>query len=96
VAKEAEARGYFLSFAGNVTYPNAAGLRNVAAAVGTDHLLVETDSPFLAPQALRGRSNAPANLILTLQEIAALRGLNLDQMVEVTTQAAFRAFPFVR
>jgi TatD DNase family protein len=96
MAKEAEARGYFMSFAGNVTYPNAAGLRNAAAAVGTDHLLVETDSPFLTPQAVRGRSNAPANLILTLQEIATIRGLNLDQMVEVTTQAAFRAFQFVR
>jgi TatD DNase family protein len=96
VAKEADARGYFSSFAGNVTYPNAPGLRAAAAAIGTDHLLVETDSPFLAPQGMRGGANAPANLILTLQQLATIRGLNLDQMVEVTSQAAFRAFPLIR
>jgi TatD DNase family protein len=96
VAKEAEARGYFLSFAGNVTYPNAAALRSAAAVVGPEHLLVETDSPFLSPEANRGRSNAPSNLILTLQELASVRGLNLEQMVEVTAQAAFRAFPLIR
>jgi TatD DNase family protein len=85
-----------MSFAGNVTYPNAEELRGAAAAVGADQLLVETDSPFLAPQATRGRSNAPANLILTLQQIATVRGLNLDQMVEVTSRAASRAFPLIR
>jgi TatD DNase family protein len=96
VAKEAEARGYFLSFAGNVTYPNAEELRAAAAFVGAHHLLVETDSPFLAPQAVRGRANAPTNLILTLQQLAIVRGLNLDQMVEVTARAASRAFPLIR
>jgi TatD DNase family protein len=96
VAKEAEARGYFVSFAGNLTYPNAEELRVAASVVGADHLLVETDSPFLAPQAVRGRANAPANLILTLQQLAMVRGLNLDQMVEVTWRAASRAFPLIR
>ena len=96
VAKEAEARGYFVSFAGNVTYPNAEGLRAAAASVATDCLLVETDSPFLAPQAVRGQPNAPGNVILTLRQIATIRGLNLDQMVEVTANAAARAFPQIR
>jgi TatD DNase family protein len=96
VAKEAEARAYFVSFAGNVTYPNAEELRVAAAMIGADHLLVETDSPFLAPQAVRGSANAPANLILTLQQLAIVRGLNLDQMVEVTARAASRAFPLIR
>jgi TatD DNase family protein len=96
VAKEAEARGYFMSFAGNVTYPNAVGLRAVAASIGADHLLVETDSPFLAPQATRGRPNSPANVILTLQQLATIRDLNLDQIVEVTARAASRAFPLIR
>jgi TatD DNase family protein len=96
VAKEAEARGYFVSFAGNVTYPNAEGLRAAAASVGAGRLLVETDSPFLTPQAMRGSPNVPANLILSLQELATVRGLNLDQMVEVTTKAAARAFPLIR
>jgi TatD DNase family protein len=96
VAKEAEARGYFISFAGNVTYPNAPDLRAAASSVGPDHLLVETDSPFLSPQAQRGSANAPANLILTLEEMSSIRGLNLDQMVEVTARAATRAFPLIR
>ncbi|HEY3208809.1 MAG TPA: TatD family hydrolase [Actinomycetota bacterium] len=96
VAKEAEARGYFVSFAGNVTYPNTEGLRAAAASVGADHLLAETDSPFLAPQPTRGRPNAPGNVILTLQELATIRDLNLDRMVEVTAKAASRAFPLIR
>lgn len=96
VAKEAEARGYFVSFAGNVTYPNADGLRAAAASVAASNLLAETDSPFLTPQVMRGSANAPANLILSLQTIATVRGLNLDQMVEVTTKAAARAFPLIR
>jgi TatD DNase family protein len=96
VAKEAGERGYFMSFAGNVTYPNATALRAAATVVGAEHLVVETDSPFLAPQAVRGESNEPANLILTLREVATMRGVNLDQMVEVTSEAAFRAFPLIR
>ena len=96
MAKEAESRGYFVSFAGNVTYPNAGSLRAAAASVGTDRLLVETDSPFLSPQASRGQPNSPANVILTLREIATIRGLNLYQMVEVTAMAATRAFPLIR
>jgi TatD DNase family protein len=96
VCKEAQSRGYFVSFAGNLTYPKGEGLRAAAAAVDGAHLMVETDSPFLSPHSVRGQSNAPANLILTLQELATVRGLNLDQMVEVTGKAAARAFSFVR
>jgi TatD DNase family protein len=96
VAKEAGSRGYFVSFAGNVTYPNADGLRAAAASIAPDSLLVETDSPFLAPQEKRGQPNVPGNVFLTLQQIATVRGLNLDQMVEVTANAAARAFPLIR
>ncbi len=96
LSKEAQARGYFVSFAGNVTYPNAEGLRSAAGSLEAGQLLVETDSPFLAPQAARGRPNSPANVILTLQQIATVRGLNLHQMVEVTAKASSRAFPFIR
>jgi len=96
VAKEAATRGYFVSFAGNVTYPKGEALRAAAATVDAGSLLVETDSPFLSPQSVRGGPNAPANLILTLQELARVRGLNLDQMVEVTAKAAVRAFSLTR
>src|SRR5439155_16056211 len=61
-AGEAGRRGYFISFAGNVTYPNAAPLRAAAAAADAERILVETDSPFLAHQHVRGRPNAPSNV----------------------------------
>jgi TatD DNase family protein len=95
-AAEAARRGYFLSFAGNVTYPGAQGLRDTARSMGSDRMLVETDSPFLPPQAVRGRPNAPANLIATLRVLADVRGLDLDEMVATSAQAALAAFPLIR
>jgi TatD DNase family protein len=71
---EARARGYYVSFAGNVTYPNAVALRLAATEVPADRLLTETDSPYLAPQAQRGRTNEPANVAHVLQALAAARG----------------------
>ena len=67
-------RGYYVSFAGNVTYPKAAELRDAAALAPADRLLVETDSPYLAPQPVRGRPNEPANIVHTLGVLAAARG----------------------
>ena len=67
-------RGYYVSFAGNVTYAKAAELRDAAALVPADRLLVETDSPYLAAQPVRGRPNEPANLVHTLGVLAAARG----------------------
>jgi TatD DNase family protein len=96
VVKEAGARGYFLSFAGNVTYPNAEGLRAAVALVGEERLLAETDSPFLSPQSRRGTENSPTNVLLVLQAIAESRSLDLDRMVQVTTDNALRAFPLIR
>ena len=94
--REATARGYFLSFAGNLTYPNAGRLREAATAVPEGQVLVETDSPFLTPQARRGGPNAPANVMETLGALASVRGLDLDTMVRVTAEASFRAFPLLR
>ena len=68
-------RGYYVSFAGNVTYPKAAELRDAAALVPADRLLVETDSPYLAPQPVRGRPNEPANIVHTLGVLAVARGV---------------------
>jgi TatD DNase family protein len=67
-------RGYFVSFAGNATYPKASELRDAARAVPADKILVETDSPYLAPQAVRGRRNEPANLVHTVALLAEERG----------------------
>jgi TatD DNase family protein len=66
-------RGYFVSFAGNVTFPSAGDLRRAAVAVPADRLLVETDSPYLAPQPVRGRRNEPAYLVHTVAALAEVR-----------------------
>ena len=93
VARECERRGYWLSFAGNVTYPKNAHMRDAAASVSRDRVLVETDSPFLAPQSLRGRDNAPQNVLLTLAELARVREEAVETLAEATvsnSEAAFR------
>jgi TatD DNase family protein len=72
--------GWYVSFAGNVTYPNASELRMAAARVPAKRLLVETDSPYLAPQAVRGRPNEPANIVHTLGVVAAARGDDPEQL----------------
>jgi len=92
VARECAARGYWLSFAGNLTYPKNEHLRQAANAVDLDRILVETDSPFLAPQKLRGRDNEPANVRLTIDEIARVRGASADDVIEATAKNARAAF----
>jgi TatD DNase family protein len=96
VVAEAVRRGYFASLAGNITYPNAPRLREAARSVPSDRLLVETDSPFLSPQAVRGRPNSPAHLMATLGAVAEVRGLDLEEMVASTSAASRSAFPLIR
>jgi TatD DNase family protein len=91
-AKICADRGYWLSFAGNVTYPKNEHLRQAAIATPKDRLLVETDSPFLAPQSLRGRENAPQNVLHTLAALADVRREPLDELVETTASNAAAAF----
>lgn len=91
-AREAAARGYHCSFAGNVTYPGNAALREAAAAVPDDLVLVETDSPFLAPQRLRGGPNAPENLGEVVAAVAAARGEDPGGVAERTAANARTAF----
>jgi TatD DNase family protein len=67
-------RGWYVSFAGNATFPKAVDLRLAATAVPADRILAETDSPYLAPQAVRGRRNEPANVVHTLAALARARG----------------------
>jgi len=73
-------RGYYVSFAGNVTYPKASDLRAAAAQVPAERILAETDSPYLAPQLRRGRPNEPANVVLTVAELAKARGEDPDEL----------------
>jgi TatD DNase family protein len=96
IARECSERGYWISFAGNVTYPKNEHLRQAAAALSIDRLVVETDSPFLSPQKLRGSDNEPANVMLTLEAIATARGDDVDKLVGATTENAHAAFPGLR
>jgi TatD DNase family protein len=85
-------RGYYVSFAGNVTYPKAEELRAAAAAVPADRILAETDTPYLAPQPVRGRENEPANVVHTLTVLAEVRGEEpqaLEARIEANAAAAF-------
>jgi TatD DNase family protein len=96
IARRCADRGWYLSFAGNVTYPKNAHLREAAAAVPLDRILVETDSPFLAPQRLRGRDNVPGNVFDAVEEIAATRGEPVENVRDATVENARRAFPRLR
>jgi TatD DNase family protein len=86
-------RGYYVSFAGNVTYPRAEELREAARRVPADRLLVETDSPYLSPQPRRGRPNEPANLVHTVAALAESRNEEpaaLAAQLDANATAAFR------
>jgi TatD DNase family protein len=89
VADAAE-RGWHCSFAGNVTYPSAVALREAAARVPEERLLVETDAPYLSPQEMRGKRNEPANVVATAHLVAEVRGVSYEQL-ESTVEANARA-----
>ncbi len=96
IARECVARGYHLSFAGNITYPKNDGIRAAAASVPLDRILVETDSPFLAPQRTRGRDNEPANVLDVVAELARVRNEPVDVVRQATIANAKTAFPGLR
>ncbi|HEX4304596.1 MAG TPA: TatD family hydrolase [Solirubrobacterales bacterium] len=89
---EAAERGWYCSFAGNVTYKRSADLRFAAAKVPEDRILVETDAPFLTPQVRRGERNEPANVVATAEVVAAERGVSLadfERTIEANAAALF-------
>jgi len=96
IAREAAARGYTLSFSGNVTYPKNASIRDAAAAVDADRFVVETDSPFLAPQRIRGRDNRPVGVIDVIEQLAEARGESVENVHRATSENARAAFPGLR
>jgi TatD DNase family protein len=85
-------RAYYVSFAGNVTYPKATDLREAAALVPSERILAETDTPYLAPQPVRGRPNEPAHVVHTVVALAEARGEDPGELavrIEANAQAAF-------
>ena len=91
-AAEAIELGCHLGFAGMVTFRSSAAIREVATGVPLDRLLVETDSPFLAPEPFRGKRNEPANVVHTARCLALARGESLDLFAAATTANARRVF----
>jgi TatD DNase family protein len=85
-------RGYYVSFAGNVTYPKAGDLREAAARVPPDRILAETDSPYLAPQPVRGKTNEPAFVVHTVAALAQARGEDADELARRIDANAVAAF----
>lgn len=92
VAEAALELGFYISFSGIVTFRNAKELKEVAAWVPLERLLIETDSPYLAPMPHRGKTNEPAWVVHVAEEIARLRGLPLDTIEQATTENFFRLF----
>jgi TatD DNase family protein len=94
MAKQAIDQGFYISVSGPVTYRNARQLPDIVRALPLNRLLVETDCPFLAPHPHRGKRNEPAYVQLVAERIAEIRGLDLEDLAEATTENAQRLFQF--
>ena len=92
LARRGLAIGAYVSFSGILTYKNAENLREVAREVPMDRLLVETDSPYLAPVPYRGKSNEPAYVVKTLQQLATTKSVEIQTMAQATNDNFFRLF----
>ncbi len=92
VAKEYLKLGFYISFAGPVTFKKAPKLQEAARNVPLDRLLIETDSPYMAPEPVRGRRNEPGNVRYVCEKIAELRGMPYEELAERTTGNACRLF----
>lgn len=90
--QEAIQLGAYISFAGNVTYPNAQNIRDILAVVPHDRLLTETDAPFLSPQSKRGQSNTPANVVETGKFMAEFLKMDFAFFERITAENAMRVF----
>lgn len=90
VAEAAMALGFYVSFSGIVTFKNAASLKEVARRIPLDRILVETDSPYLAPAPYRGKTNQPAYVKYVAEQIALLRDIPFEEVARATTQNFFR------
>ena len=92
MAKEAIERGYLISLAGPVTFPNARKLHELVRQLPEESIPLETDCPWLAPQSERGKRNEPAFLNETGRKVAELKGITFNELVEITSRNARRMF----
>ncbi len=96
VAEAAIGMGFYISFSGIVTFKNAAALREVAAAIPLERMLIETDAPYLAPVPHRGQVNQPGYVRHVAEEIARVRGISVEAVGEATTRNFFELFGTAR
>lgn len=92
MAQECMAMGFYISIAGPVTYQNASRLKDVAGRAPIDRLLLETDAPYLTPAPHRGKRNEPSYIAFTAAEIAALRGIEVEELAKTCTENGRRLF----
>ena len=92
MAKEAIKLGFYISFAGPVVFPKSTNLKEVAKQVPVDRILIETDSPYLTPPPFRGRRNDPSKTQFVAEEIASLKGMDVDEFCEITYNNGKRVF----
>lgn len=92
IALQAIELGFYISFSGIVTFKNALSIKEVAKNIPLDRILVETDSPYLAPMPYRGKTNQPGYVKYVAEEIAKLRGISFDEVSATTTENFFRLF----
>jgi len=84
--------GFFISFSGIITFKNAQEIRDVAKVVPLESILIETDSPYLAPVPNRGKTNEPSYVRYVLEEVARVKELPIDVVAQATTQNFHRLF----
>lgn len=92
LARRGLALGGYVSFSGVVTFKKADALREIAASVPSDRILVETDAPYLAPEPYRGKTNEPSYVVKTAARVAAARGVSPEELAVVTSDNFFRLF----
>jgi TatD DNase family protein len=94
MAEKAAAAGYFIGFTGPLTFKNAELTREIAASVRLENILIETDSPYLAPHPYRGQRNEPAYVKLVAEKLAEVKDISFDEVGSITTANAHRLFKF--
>ena len=92
IAREYLEMGYYFGIGGVITFRNAKKLKEAVQYIPMDRILLETDSPYLAPEPHRGSRNSSLNLPYVAQEIATLKGISYDEVVEITSENAKRLF----
>lgn len=91
-AKKGVDRGWMISFSGIITFKKSVELRETAKALPLEHLLIETDSPYLAPQSKRGQTNEPSFIVEIAECLAALKGISMEQLARISFENANRTF----